>query len=120
MNEFNNPPKMQIERYRWVVKHLRKLIELNAPGVIKAQALVTLFIPRLIGIMECQKEFAEIMARVLCESLCLKTLTCMQCRKAEMVGSENLCVKCLAEMDRTLAEYDFGDDSDPINDPIQE
>lgn len=119
----NIDPKQpyHVRKWRWIVQHMERLIELNAPPVIKAQALVTLFIPRIVRMCECSKEFAEQLAISLCERINIQSFTCIQCKKGEIIGDEYLCAKCLAEMDQALEEYnDISNDLDDNDDDPSE
>lgn len=104
----NDNPRLpyHVQKWRWIVRHLEQLIELNAPPVIKAQALVGLFLPRIVRMLECSEEFSEQLARVLCERINIQSMTCIQCKKKEIIGEEYLCAKCLAEMDQVLQSFD--------------
>lgn len=88
--------------------YFEKLMELDAPDFLKAHFLISVIVPNMmkaVGVKDCANELARMMLR----SLSLQCGVCTICNKAEMVIGDEVCAKCLAELDQVAAMIRGGD-----------
>jgi hypothetical protein len=91
--------RTNIQKYRDDIRRLDKLIEDDAPAIIKAHALVNLLIPRLVVVLDCVEEFTHELGRKLAEGMCTQSGVCRWCKKAEAAMSNEYCDPCSQKLD---------------------
>lgn len=92
----------QWQRY---IKHMTNLVKSDAPSFLKAHYLVHVLFTRIarqVGI----KEVAEELGRMFTKGLSLYTGVCVCCNKSDAVQGDDVCVKCLADIDQVQAEVE--------------
>lgn len=96
----------ETRKWEWAVQHLNRLIELQAPGCIKAHALINIILPRLIRMMNIVEESSVCISGLLMDGLGFKSGMCSCCKKVRLTIADKIdtCPKCTAEIDQLGAE----------------
>lgn len=98
----------EMRKWQWAVQHLTRLIELDAPKCIKAHALFTIIVPRMIRMMNIAKESAQIFSDMVTAGLGFKSGMCCVCHAVPLYpdSTEDACPKCLAESDQWAEHFE--------------
>lgn len=92
-------------KWAWGKKHVDRLVELDAPKVIIAHALVGVIMPSLIRGLGIVDETAAELQNLIAQNLAIKSGLCYMCRKKPVINDDNLCGGCTSEVDQFCAEF---------------
>lgn len=99
----------ELKKWQWAVGHMERLIGLNAPGCIKAHALIGIILPRLIRQMNIVEEASQEIAGLVASGLAFKSCMCSCCKKVKLTLDDRLdtCPKCTSEIDQYGVELEL-------------
>lgn len=103
-----NRTEYELKKWEWAVGYMRKLIELKAPPIIKAHALIHIMLPRMIREMNIVEEAGTEIAGLVASGLAFKSCMCSCCRKVKLTLDDRLdtCPKCTSEIDQLGVELE--------------